>query len=200
MLEAWRGFLGGLALRVVLAPLVVWLLAMPAGAATLEGQQFSERVQVASSELKLNGLGLRAVAIIKAYVVALYLQERADTEQAVLDGVGPKRIEIRMLREASAIDFNRALLRGIRKNASDEEMARLQERTKRMELTIHEIGKVREGDRITLDFDPARGMLIGLNGQTRGEPIAGADFYAAVLRIFIGQRPVDAALKRGLLG
>ncbi len=187
--------------RTLAAWLFTALLATDmAVAATLEGQRFDDRVTLGDSELKLNGLGLRAIAFIKAYVVGLYLQERAGTEQAVLDSQGTKRIEIRMLYRASAADFNRALIRGIQKNSTAEEMARLQDRSQRMEAVINAIGTVREGDRITLDFDPARGMVLGLNGQARGEPIDGADFYAAVLRIFIGQHPVDDRVKRGLLG
>ena len=171
-----------------------------ANAATLEGQEFPERITLGESELRLNGLGLRAVAIIRAYVVGLYLSEHAGTEQAVLAAPGPKRIEIRMLREASAKDFNRALVRGIHKNAAPEELNRLQERIHLMEAAINAIGTVRVGDRITLDLDPARGMLLGLNGQLRAEPIAGVDFYAALLRIFVGTHPVDQRLKKALLG
>jgi hypothetical protein len=182
-----------------------WLLAVAlatplADGATLEGQSFEERVSVADTELKLNGLGLRAVLIIKAYVAALYLPERAGTLEAVLANPGPKRVEIRMLGSASARDFNRALQSGIRKNTSPEGLALLQPRASRLEAAIDAIGMVHKGDRITLDFDPRRGMLLGLNGQARGEAIDGFDFYAAILRIFIGQRPVDEQVKRGLLG
>lgn len=180
--------------------LALLLIAGPVGAATLEGQQFPDRITLGESELQLNGLGLRAVAIIRAYVVGIYLGERATTEQAVVAAPGPKRIEIRMLRAASAKDFNRALIRGIRKNAAPEEWNRLQERVKLMEDAINAIGMVREGDRITLDLDPARGMLLGLNGQWRAEPIVGADFYAALLRIFVGANPVDERMKKALLG
>lgn len=180
--------------------LALLLIAGPVGAATLEGQQFPDRITLGESELQLNGLGLRAVAIIRAYVVGIYLGERATTGQAVVAAPGPKRIEIRMLRAASAKDFNRALIRGIRKNAAPEEWNRLQERVKLMEDAINAIGMVREGDRITLDLDPARGMLLGLNGQLRAEPIAGADFYAALLRIFVGANPVDERMKKALLG
>jgi hypothetical protein len=183
------------------ACLLAALLTMPpAGAAALEGQQFQEQVSVADTELKLNGLGLRAVLIIKAYVVALYLPERADTAEAVLANPGPKRVEIRMLGSASARDFNRALQSGLRKNTSPEGLLLLRQRIDQFEADINAIGMVHKGDRITLDFDPRRGLLLGLNGQARGEPIAGLDFYAAILRIFIGQRPVDAAVKRALLG
>jgi hypothetical protein len=118
----------------------------------------------------------------------------------VVAAPGPKRIEILMLRAASAKDFNRALIGGIRKNAAPEEWNRLQERVKLMEDAINAIGTVREGDRITLDLDPARGMLLGLNGHLRAEPIAGFDFFAALLRIFVGANPVDERLKKALLG
>jgi hypothetical protein len=62
------------------------------------------------------------------------------------------------------------------------------------------VGTVKKGDRIDLDQDPTRGTLFALNGTLRGEPIAGADFYAALLASFVGQRPYDKRLKAGLLG
>lgn len=180
--------------------LLVSCLAAPLRAATLEGQSFSERVSVAGSELRLNGLGLRAVSIIKAYVVALYLPKPATSDQAVLAIRGAKRLEIRMLRRAGATDFKRALLSGLRKNLAPEELARLQEPMAQLESGIDAIGTVHKGDVVALDFDPQRGLLLGLNGREQGASIGGADFYAAVLRIFVGERPVDEQLKRSLLG
>ena len=41
-------------------------------------------------------------------------------------------------------------------------------------------------------------MLI--NGKPRGDPIAGDDFYAALLKMFIGERAVDKTLRAALLG
>lgn len=180
--------------------LLVSCLAGPLRAATLEGQSFSERVSVAGSELRLNGLGLRAVSIIKAYVVALYLPQPAASDQAVLSARGAKRLEIRMLRRAGAADFKRALLSGLRKNLAPEELARMQEPMAQLESGIDAIGTVHKGDVVALDFDPQRGLLLGLNGREQGASIGGADFYAAVLRIFVGERPVDEQLKRSLLG
>jgi hypothetical protein len=105
-----------------------------------------------------------------------------------------------MLRHAGADDFTRALLSGLRRNTEPEEMPRLNERIARLEQAIQAIGSVRKGDRIALDFEPRRGLVLALNGQPQGEPIAGEDFYAAILRIFVGPRPVDPELKRALLG
>jgi hypothetical protein len=39
-----------------------------------------------------------------------------------------------------------------------------------------------------------------LNGESRGGPIAGEDFYRALLRIWLGEDPVSKDLKKALLG
>jgi hypothetical protein len=39
-----------------------------------------------------------------------------------------------------------------------------------------------------------------VNGQPRGKPIPGDDFYRALLRIWLGDKPVDGDLKKGMLG
>ena len=67
------------------------------------------------------------------------------------------------------------------------------------DLTIDAVGKIRKGDMVTLDFVPTKGMVFSLNGVVKGQTIPGADFYAGLLRIFIGDKPVDQKLKTGLL-
>lgn len=180
--------------------LLVALAAPSAGAATLEGQRFEDSTQLADSELKLNGVGMRAVFIIKGYVAGLYLNENASTSQQVSAMAGPKRLQLRMLRSAGPDDFNKALVAGIRKNASEAELARLNERIGQLERTIKTIGATVEGDVINIDYVPERGMTLAVNGAVKGREIAGADFFDAVLGIFIGNNPVDARLKKGLLG
>lgn len=171
-----------------------------APAAVLEGVQFDEAIKMGQSDLHLNGLGLRAVSIIKGYAAGLYLTERASTADAVLRAKGPKRLQLRMLREARPHDFNKALVSGMRKNASEAELQVLNDRIQQLERIIESIGSTKKGDTINLDFVPERGTSLSMNGSQRGDTIAGADFYNALLEIFVGDRPVDAKLKKGLLG
>lgn len=187
---------------ILLAPLVslIALAASGAGAATLEGQLFEERIRLVNHELRLNGLGVRAVFIIKGYVAGLYLNEKAATLQEVAAMPGPKRLQLRMLRSAGPDDFNSALVAGIRKNASEAELARLNERIGQLERTIKAIGLTVTGDVINLDYVPDLGTTLAVNGASKGAAIAGADFFTAVLGIFVGDNPVDARLKQGLLG
>lgn len=169
-------------------------------AAVLEGVQFDDAIKMGQSHLHLNGLGLRAVSIIKGYAAGLYLTERATTAEAVIHAKGPKRLQLHMLREARPHDFNKALVSGMRKNATEAELQALSERIGQLERIIDSIGSTKKGDTINLDFVPERGTTLSMNGTPRGDTIAGADFYNALLEIFVGDRPVDAKLKKGLLG
>lgn len=184
-----------------------WLAALALCATTglvhsaeLENQRFDDQTTLAGQALKLNGLGLRSVFIIKAYVAGLYLPEKSSAAADILQGNGPKRLQLRPLMELSAGDIKKALIDGMRKNASDAQWASLQDRAQALGKTIDGIGQSKPGDTIALDYLPATGMVVVINNVPKGSPVPGADFYAAVLEIFIGNSPVDTRLKKGLLG
>lgn len=176
------------------------LAAMPARAVVLEGQRFEERVRLAQHELQLNGLGVRAAWIFKAFVAALYVPEKTREAQQILDRDAPRRLQLRMLMDVGPGEIKKALVRGMQKNASEAEWAALQARAETFSRTIDSIGTAREGDTINLDYLPGQGLMLAVNEVPRGPAIAGADFYQALLGIFVGPHPVDTRLKRGLLG
>jgi hypothetical protein len=171
-----------------------------AHASMLEGQIFDDAVPLDNRNLRLNGLGIRKIFFIKAYVAGLYLSEKASTPQDLIAMPGPKRLQLRMLRSAGPDDFNSALVSGMRKNSSEAELIKLTDRIGQLELTIKSIGSTVKGDVINLDYLPDLGTRLAVNGTSQGKLIAGADFYAALLSIFVGDKPVDASLKTGLLG
>ena len=169
-------------------------------AATLQSQRFDDNTRLAAQELSLNGLGLRSILFIKVYVAGLYLPEKATTFRVIANMPGPKRLQLRMLRKADADDFIEALVEGIEENASKAELAQLSARMQQLTQTINAIGGVVAGDSLNFDFVPGVGTSVTVNGMKRGTVIEGADFYNAVLKIFIGENPVDDQLKAGLLG
>lgn len=184
--------LGALAGLVTLAP--AW--AQPV---IVEGHPFERRVTVAGSELLLNGTGVRAVAWFKGYVAALYLRAPARDAAQVLAQAGPKRLQMLLLQDVPAAEFVKAFRKGVERNTPAAELPRLAERMARFEALVGALGQVRKGDLINLDLEPGRGMAFSVNGTLRGEAIAGEDFFAALLRSFVGDRPYDSKLKAGLL-
>lgn len=185
--------------RLLLAGLLL-AVCSAAGAARVAGQNFDERLRLADADLVLNGVGLRAVAWLKGYAAGLYLADKADSPVAVLAMKGPKRLQMKMLLEVPPKEFIKAIEVGMKRNHSAAEHAALVDRIAQFGRNVEAIGSVKKGDVVNLDYLPGKGMVMSLNGSPRGQTIAGDDFYAGMLRIFIGDRPVDKQLKAGLLG
>lgn len=175
--------------------------ALPAQAQNVmvEGQAFERRVTVAGSELLLNGTGVRAVAWFKGYAAGLYLRTPSRNAAQVLAQAGPKRLQMRMLQDVPAAEFVKAFRKGVERNATPAELPQLAERMASFEALVSALGQVRKGDLVNLDLEPGRGTVFSVNGTLRGEAIAGEDFFAALLRSFVGERPYDSKLKAGLL-
>lgn len=188
----------GLALACALA---LGARARPSAAAVVvEGVRFEERLQLGGGDLLLNGTGVRAVAWLKGYAAGLYLTQRARSAAEVVATPGPKRLRMVMLMGAPASEFVKAFDKGMARNAGDAGPEPLRERMARFDAQIERIGQVSRGDVVDMDYLPARGTTLLFNGKAQGEPIAGADFYAALLRAFVGDRPYDKRLRAGLLG
>lgn len=172
----------------------------PDDAVVVEGQAFARRSRVAGRELQLNGTGVRAVSWLKAYAAGLYLPGTCATAAQVQAMAGPKRLQLRLLQTLPAAEFAKAFRKGMVRNADADEMARLSGRVAAFAALVEALGTVRRGDSVDLDFDPGRGTVLSLNGRPQGAAIRGEDFYAGLLRSFVGERPYDAKLKAGLLG
>jgi len=185
------------------APVQAAVLApSPAPAVSYYGFDFPGQIRVAGQHLLLNGVGGRSVPVIfmRVFAAALYLPERSSHPETIVSMAGAKRVEIRMNYGVDAVEFKKALVHGIEKNYSTEQQAVLAPRINAFAAIIDSFVKVKRGDVIAMDFLPRTGLVVSVNGQVKGQPIAGEDFYAAVLRIFIGERPAEKEMKARMLG
>ena len=167
---------------------------------TLEDQTFPGDARVAGTPLQLNGVGLRAAFIYKVYLAGLYLPTKAATGSEVLAEAGPKRVQVRMLMDGPSDEFAKAFTGGITKRTPADRVAAMQDRIDAFDRTLRSVGNVKKGDVVNLDYAPAVGLTMTVNGKAYGAPVPGADLYAALLGIFVGDRPVDPKMKAGMLG
>ena len=186
-------------LRAVLA-ISMAVLALPSFAAEIAGVKFADQVQADGAQLVLNGAGLRRKFIFKVYAMALYLPSKVGSAAAAIDAAGPKRIAIGMLRDVDAKTFSDALREGIEDNHSEAQVKAIEARLKQLEAVMHKVGTAKEGMRIRLDWVPGAGTQVSIDGAPAGAPIAGEDFYRALLRIWLGPHAVQDDLKQALLG
>lgn len=174
--------------------------AEPAAPITLEDQTFPADASVAGTPLQLNGVGLRAAFIYKVYLAGLYLPRPAATGAEVLAEAGPKRLQVRLLMDGPSDEFAKAFTGGIAKRTPADRMAAMKDRVATFDRTLRGVGDVRKGDVVNLDYAPGVGLTMTINGKPAGAPVPGADLYDALLAIFVGDRPVDARMKAGMLG
>ena len=166
----------------------------------VEGQKFDPTVQVGGQTLTLNGVGLRKRAIFKVYVNGLYVPQKSTDAATLINEKGARRASLRMLRDVDADSFVSAFTDGLKANLSEAQLTALKPQIDTFNATLKSIGEAKKGDVINFDYTPEGGTRITVNGQPKGTAIPGHDFYSAVMRIWLGEKPVDDGLKRGLLG
>lgn len=176
-------------------------LSLPARAVDVAGVNFADSTSLAGSELKLNGAGLRVrFAVVKIYAIGLYLPQKAGSADAALASTGPRRVQINTLRELTAEQLADALIEALEANHSAAEMSKLAPRVAQLRSTMLSIGKVAEKTSIRLDYLPASGTRVIVGNEQKGSDIAGEDFFTAVLKIWLGNKPAQSDLKEQLLG
>jgi hypothetical protein len=171
-------------------------------AAEVEGVKLEERVRVDGQEIQLNGMALRTrYHFVKIYVAGLYLPQKATTPEAAIDGKGAKRISLTMVRDASAEQFVESIDHGMRANNSEAQVAEIKPQVDALFDKIRGVKEAQKGMRIVLDYSPSSASTtLFVNGTALGEPMKGEAFYRALIRIWLGENPVQEDLKKALLG
>jgi hypothetical protein len=184
--------------RAILAGL--FLLANASAAeADFAGIHLVDKMQVGNTVLQLNGGGIRTKFFFKIYVGALYLPEKQTSAEAIIADNREHRVVLYILHELSSEKLFNAFKEAIEANHSPGEMAALDAQIRQMAQIFDSVHEVKLGDIVTLDYLPASGTRIAVNGTERGT-IAGAAFNRALLRVWLGKNPVQEDLKRGMLG
>ena len=182
------------------AGLLAWGQVHAQQAVEVEGQKFEPTVALGGQTLNLNGVGLRKRAIFKVYVAGLYVGQKSASPAAIVNDKGARRVSLRMLRDVDAQSFIDSFNEGLKNNTPEAQLTALKPQVDALVATLKSIGEAKKGDVINFDYTPDGGTRITVNGQAKGNPITGADFFAAVLRIWLGDKPADETLKKGMLG
>lgn len=166
----------------------------------VEGARYDQSIVLGGQPLVLNGVGVRKRFVFDIYVGGLYVAKKAARTEELVGQPGPKRVALRFLREVEGDLFVNSLHVGLKANHTEAELGRWTTQVETLTTTIKTIALARRGDTVYFDYTPQDGTRVSVNGVTRGPLIPGEDFYAAVLRVWLGEQPADAGLKKGMLG
>ncbi len=164
------------------------------------GLKFDDTVKVGGKELKVNGAGVRTRIVVKVYALVLYLPEKKDTPAEVLASEGPRRFTLGLLREVTGDELGQAFLAGITANTDKAERSKFVNQLAQFGDAFVSISAGKKGDLISVDWVPGTGTVMSYNSNPIGEPMKDSAVYNAVLKIWLGDKPVDSSLKPQLLG
>jgi hypothetical protein len=186
--------------KALLATAILACSFSQAGAAEIGGIKFDDTTKVAGKDLKLNGVGLRTRFGFKVYAAGLYLTEKKSKPADIVALDGPRRVTLVMMREISSEDFGEAFMAGLNANSDKAEKTKILPQIGQFGAMFQLFPSLKKGDVLHLDWIPGSGTQCELNGKKVGEVAPDLAFFNAVLKIWIGEKPVDSGLKPGLLG
>jgi len=168
-----------------------------AAAATVQGVAFPDAVEIGGRECRLNGVGLRTKFVVSVYLGGLYLATPTGEAAAAIAADEPKRTVLHFVHsKVEAEKIREAWREGFAANAGAA-LAQLRERLDRFSGWFDE--DLLKDERIELTYVPGRGTEVAIKGKARGV-IEGADFMQALWSVWLGAKPVDGGLKKGMLG
>jgi len=163
--------------------------------------KYDTALDLAGQKLQLNGAGIRYKFVVKVYTAGLYLTTKANTTAEVLAAPGPKRIHIQMLRDIDGNELGKLFTKGMEANAPREEFVKCINGVLKLSEVFASRKQLNSGDNFSVDYVPGVGSTLQLNGKPLiSDPIKEPEFYGALLRIWLGEKPADDGLKDALLG
>jgi len=181
---------------LTLTMVVFLMLSMSAlYAATLAGITLPDTAQVGGKNLVLNGLGLRTKVIVKVYVAGLYVEQKSSDPNAIIKSDTPKQIVMKFMHSASKSQMSDAFKESFHDNSPDA-VKTMQPDIDRL---LGALDPVNTGDQMVFTYVPGTGTTYSLNGKDK-LTIAGPAFGQVLMSVWLGPKPPNADLKKGLLG
>ena len=179
----------------ILCCLFLW--SVPVNAEEIAGVMVQETLQTDDGTvLHLNGAGIRSKFFFDIYIAELYMEHPSNVAGEVIATGGRKRIIMHFL--YNKVEKDKLIdgwNEGFTGNSEAGEVAKLQARIDQFNGMFDDVKK---GDIIILDYIPVKGTVVTIAKQEKGI-VPGKDFNDALLRIWLGDKPVNKGLKDQLL-
>lgn len=164
-------------------------------AATVAGVTLPDTEQVTGKTLVLNGMGIRTKYMVKVYVGGLYLEQKSSDANAIIKSEGPKQIVMKFLHGASKSQMTDAFDEGFRNNSPDA----MKTMKAQIDQLLGGLDAVKTGDTMVFTYVPGTGCSLAINGQNK-VTIADPAFAPVLFSVWLGPKPPNADLKKGMLG
>ncbi|EAT13630.1 chalcone isomerase [Bermanella marisrubri] len=180
-----------------LALITAALLSLNLSAATISGVELPDNLSVTKQPLALNGAGVRSKFFMDIYVAGLYLPEKEQAAQNIIEQDQPMGLRLHVTSGLlSAEKMQNATLEGFEKSTNGN-LAPIQ---KNVDVFIDSLkDEIAENDVFEFIYVPDQGVSVYKNGELKTQ-VPSLEFKQALFGIWLSDEPVQDDLKAGLLG
>lgn len=148
-------------------------------------------MEVSGKQLVLNGIGMRLATFfnIKVYAAGLYLPQKSQDPKAIKGMKGPKVIDLYFVRNVGKSDITKAWREAYGMEKFPGEVSTLNSYMEKMQKNTH-----------GLQFRVYDDGLVVKVGDAIRPKIKNQAFAQAILDIYLGPKPPNKELRRGMLG
>lgn len=148
------------------------------------------------NELVLNGAGIREKLWIDLYAAGLYLEQKSQDANAILNSNKPMALKLHIVSKLITSEkMTEAVTEGF-KNSTNGNTAPIQNEIDQILGFFKE--DIKKNDVFDLVYVPGKGIVAYKNGKEKGV-VEGKDFKKALFGIWLSNRPADDDLKKNLL-
>jgi hypothetical protein len=181
--------------NMFMACVLTFLFAGQSSALEVAGVQLDPTVAVRGQQLKLNGYGIRKMFFAKVYIGSLYSSRRLTSAAEALKDGGDKVIRMNFLHSKVGREkIIAAFSEGFANNSPD--LVGSPEVKKFLSLFTADFNR---GDIVDLTLGADGSVAASHNGRSLGS-VPSARLARGVLAIYLGDKPADDSLKKGMLG
>lgn len=179
----------------MLLAFVLALATIPLNGGTLNNVTLPDTAQIGSTNFVLNGMGLRTKFMVKVYVAGLYIPQKSSDPSAILKTDIPKRIVMHFIRDVSKSQLTDGFTESFEANTPDKAKALKPD----IDRFYAALDAVKDGQELTFTYIPGTGMTVAMADKEK-LTIATPAFAEMLFSVWLGPKPPNANLKKGLLG
>ena len=163
----------------------------------IAGVTVEESFKTESQTLVLNGAGIRSKMFIKLYVGMLYLEEKSNDSEAIMNS--DKDMVLRLEIVSGMITSEKMLAstkKGFEK-ATGGKTDQIKDEIAAFNVCFSE--KIEKGDVFDMVYTKGANVTVYKNNSIKGT-ISGMAFKRAMFGIWLSDKPADKKLKKSMLG
>ncbi len=183
--------------KLFLAFMAVCTLSISQAQTEVDGVTFENTVTMDGNTLMLNGAGTRVKYFMDMYVGGLYVTSKTNNASKVINGDEGMAMKLTIVSGLISSDKMTDAVDDGFDEVLDGNTSAMQSKIDKFKSFFSE--EINKGDVFDISYSKNSGTTVYKNGKKAGS-IEGFDFKKALFAIWLGDKPADKKLKKGMLG